>query len=202
MKKNKRFELRKSPKQSRATATVQAILEASAHILDKRGEARLTTNSIAQRAGVSIGSLYQYFPHKDAILAELVRKKAESLAAAIKTASTEPNASIAIQQMIEIAVDQQLRRPRLAMALDVIEKRLPVDTQQATAEGIIAESVMAKLAELGIPPDLCQTAATDLFGMVRGISDTAANRGSTDNLHQRISWAVFGYLASARLVAE
>jgi AcrR family transcriptional regulator len=53
---------RKLPRQARSAATVQAILEAAAHILDSEGMAACTTNAVALKAGVSIGSLYQYFP--------------------------------------------------------------------------------------------------------------------------------------------
>lgn len=59
------------PKQARAKATYNAILEATARILEAHGEARLNTNLIADTAGVSIGTLYQYFPNKTAILIAL-----------------------------------------------------------------------------------------------------------------------------------
>jgi AcrR family transcriptional regulator len=65
---------RKLPKQARSEATVEAILEAAAQVFEHRGYAAGTTNRIAARAGVSIGSLYQYFPNKDAILVALVRQ--------------------------------------------------------------------------------------------------------------------------------
>ena len=55
--------LRKSPAQSRSRATVEAILDAAAHILVTQGFAAASTNRIAEKAGVSIGSLYQYFPN-------------------------------------------------------------------------------------------------------------------------------------------
>ena len=62
---------RKTPRQPRARATVDAILVAAAHILKTQGFERATTNRIAERAGVSIGSLYQYFPNKQAVIAAL-----------------------------------------------------------------------------------------------------------------------------------
>lgn len=62
---------RKAPRQPRARATVDAIVLAAAHILKTEGFARATTNRIAKRAGVSIGSLYQYFPNKQAIFTAL-----------------------------------------------------------------------------------------------------------------------------------
>ena len=78
----RRLEPRKLPKQARSGATVEAILEAAAQIFERHGYAAGTTNRIAERAGVSIGSLYQYFPNKDAILVALVHQHlAESTAA-------------------------------------------------------------------------------------------------------------------------
>jgi AcrR family transcriptional regulator len=70
-------EPRKRPRQRRATATVHAIVEAAARILSDQGEHALTTNRIARRAGVSVGSLYQYFPNKHAILRALVEREIE-----------------------------------------------------------------------------------------------------------------------------
>ncbi len=67
---------RKSPKQHRSKEMVEAILEASARILEE-GDAPFTTNHIAERAGVSIGSLYQYFPNADAIMAALIEQHVE-----------------------------------------------------------------------------------------------------------------------------
>lgn len=61
---------RKAPRQARARATVEAILEAAAQLFVEEG-VKTSTNRIAQRAGVSIGSLYQYFPNKEAILVAL-----------------------------------------------------------------------------------------------------------------------------------
>lgn len=65
---------RKLPQQARSEATVEAILQAAAQVFERHGYAAGTTNRIAERAGVSIGSLYQYFPSKDAILLALARR--------------------------------------------------------------------------------------------------------------------------------
>lgn len=63
--------LRRTPRQTRALQTVDFILEAAAYILAEEGLEGFTTNRIAERAGVNIASLYQYFPNKSAILEEL-----------------------------------------------------------------------------------------------------------------------------------
>jgi AcrR family transcriptional regulator len=86
---------RKRPIQERSQFTVEQILEGAAHILAKRGYAGTTTNHIAERAGVSIGSLYQYFPNKDAILVALLVRHMES-------------ASEVLERMMEEAVTERL----------------------------------------------------------------------------------------------
>src|ERR1700739_681594 len=68
---------RKTPAQDRAKATVDAILQAGAYILIKDGWEKFTTNRVAERAGVNIASLDQYFPNKEAIAAELQRRHVE-----------------------------------------------------------------------------------------------------------------------------
>ena len=69
--------LRKTPSQTRALRTVDTLFEAATRILASDGEAGFTTNRIAERAGFSIGTLYQYFPSKEAIVVALVRRHRE-----------------------------------------------------------------------------------------------------------------------------
>ncbi|WP_353193840.1 TetR/AcrR family transcriptional regulator, partial [Pandoraea pnomenusa] len=67
--------MRKRPMQARAQHTVETIFEATAQVLDEEGEAALTTNRIARKAGFSIGTLYQYFPTKEAILLAMIARE-------------------------------------------------------------------------------------------------------------------------------
>ena len=62
------FEPRKTPQQTRSVITVQAINDATIQVLLKAGQERLTTVRVAERAGVSVGTLYQYFPNKQSLL--------------------------------------------------------------------------------------------------------------------------------------
>ena len=75
---------RKLPRQERSHATVEALLQATTDILVRQGASRLTTNRIAERAGVNIASLYQYFPSKHAIIAELRRRHGAEQRAAVR----------------------------------------------------------------------------------------------------------------------
>ena len=70
----KKIQPRKMPVQDRSKQTVEYILEASISILETDGMKGFNTNAIAKKAGVSIGSLYQYFPSKDAIMNELIQR--------------------------------------------------------------------------------------------------------------------------------
>ncbi len=73
---------RRAPVQARSRLTVDAVLEAAAQVFERHGYAAGTTNRIAERAGVSIGSLYQYFPNKDAVLVALVEQHLDDATAA------------------------------------------------------------------------------------------------------------------------
>jgi AcrR family transcriptional regulator len=79
--------MRKEPRQARARATTDAILDAAAHILGERGWAGLTTNAVAEVAGVSIGSLYQYFPNKLALIEAVRRRHFDQVLAVLRAAA-------------------------------------------------------------------------------------------------------------------
>src|ERR1700761_925638 len=74
MKKVQGFQ-RRMPRQARARATVDSILEAAAQVLQRCGVEGFNTNAVAERAGVSVGTLYQYFRDKDAILVAVARRE-------------------------------------------------------------------------------------------------------------------------------
>ncbi|MGH6963607.1 MAG: TetR/AcrR family transcriptional regulator [Phenylobacterium sp.] len=70
---------RKIPTQRRSRATVEVVLEAAAQLLESAGERGFNTNAVAERAGVSIGTLYRYFPDKQSILTALARREMEAV---------------------------------------------------------------------------------------------------------------------------
>ena len=78
---------RKTPRQARAAATVEAIFEATIQVLLVDGASRLTTTRVAEKAGVSVGTMYQYFPHKQALLHAVLKRHLDGLVAAIEAAS-------------------------------------------------------------------------------------------------------------------
>lgn len=188
---------RKSPKQARSAATVEIILEAAARILESKGLPGYTTNAVAEKAGVSVGSLYQYFPGKDALTGALIRRETSVLMEEAEEAARDASGENALKRMIAAAVAHQLRRPALARILDFEEARWP-DVQDIRR---VKEKLMALLAEVLAMPDLPpqadrEVAAADVLAMVRGMIDAAGEREEVerDDLERRVRRAVFGYL--------
>lgn len=188
---------RKSPVQARSRATVEAILEAAARILEAEGLAAATTNRVAERAGVSIGSLYQYFPSRDAILAELVRRMRLSMSARLLKTSAEAQdlpLAQAVPRLMSAAVHQYETEPRLTATLEQAEARLPRDSEVLTERRKVRDAMSECLRRRGVAdPDI---AVADLVAMTRGIVMMAVSSGSVDydTLRQRIERAAMGYL--------
>ena len=141
---------RKRPTQERARSTVDAIVLAAAHILRAEGSDRLTTNRIAQVAGVSIGSLYQYFPNKAAVIAELRARHTEWFDQTIRAETRRPYRSSlrdAIRPAIEKLTAMHLVDPNLHRALAPGER--PVDTEDERAyQAIVREFLVAEASRL------------------------------------------------------
>ena len=83
------LEPRKTPVQARSAASVSAILEATIQVLLSVGKERLTTTRVAARAGVSVGTLYQYFPNKSALLQAVVKRHFSEITNAIEAVCHE-----------------------------------------------------------------------------------------------------------------
>jgi AcrR family transcriptional regulator len=126
---------RKSPAQERSRATVDAIMQAATYILNEAGWNGLNTNAIAERAGVNISSLYQYFPNKQAVIAELQRRHAtfihEELQHAMLSISEQPTLRAALKVIIEMVVREHRISPEIHKA---ISEELP-QSQRCALDG-------------------------------------------------------------------
>ena len=142
---------RKKPLQSRSRATVQAVLSAAAHILEVRGLSGFNTNAVAERAGVSIGSLYQYFPSKDAILVALMETGltmfSEDLSEAIDGA---PGDSLAddLKFMLQMGLMSHLRRPNLMRLLEGEFQRLEAYIDKTSSHSAVPRSTSRRPASV------------------------------------------------------
>ncbi|ULT68474.1 MULTISPECIES: TetR/AcrR family transcriptional regulator [unclassified Pseudomonas] len=190
---------RKAPSQRRSAHTVEAILEAAARILETQGLTACSTNAVAQRAGVSIGSLYQYFPNRDALTVALIERETAQLLRDIQAASDLSGALERIRAMVQAAVAHQLRRPELARVIDFEERRLPLQERHQRVAQVIHQALVEALQLADAPwvLDDVTTVAHDLFALTHGMIDAAGERGETDalNLEHRVMRAIRGYLA-------
>jgi AcrR family transcriptional regulator len=110
------------PKQERAWVTVEAILEATAQLLVAEGMGKLSTNRIAKRAGVSIGTLYQYFPDKSSIVVALGEQTLERQFAAFEEellalVASEPDMEASVRALVIGLMDQKRMEPELSRVL-------------------------------------------------------------------------------------
>ena len=191
---------RKLPQQPRAAQTVATILEAAARILETRGVEGLNTNLAAQRAGVSIGSLYQYFPGKDAIIVALCQRERGAFLAQAQAALTEPDGRRALRHLITASVSQQLQRPTLARLLDAEKTRPAIARELAPFLAAMRALIGRILAYPDIPRQIDEaTAIGDLMAIMRGMVNAAGEEGEADlpGLEARVGRAVFGYLGMA-----
>jgi AcrR family transcriptional regulator len=110
---NRHLDARRKPRQVRAELTRDRILTAAAHVFTEHGYAAGTTNRIAERARVSIGSLYQYFPNKDAILAELLVRHIDRGASAPAGDLSPGTLETVVRTIVRDAVDNHRDDPQL-----------------------------------------------------------------------------------------
>ncbi len=114
------LEPRKSPVQARSTASLDAILEATIQVLLQAGKERLTTTAVALRAGVSVGTLYQYFPNKSALLQAALKRHLDEVTEAVEhvcreeRGATLPHMATAL---IHAFLEAKMRNVKASVAL-------------------------------------------------------------------------------------
>ena len=144
---------RKRPRQERSKATVDTILEATARVLKKQGFDGLSTNAVAAQAGVSIGSLYQYFPNKEALVAKLDAAASKAL----------PGTALGWTQPIEMRENELLGGTRSDVGIKIygddfdVLRRLVDETKRSMASIAGATDIRSEpldgLSQLAIRPD-------------------------------------------------
>ncbi len=165
---------RKTPVQTRSAASVDAILEATIQVLLTVGKERLTTTRVAARAGVSVGTLYQYFPNKSALLQACLRRHLEAVSGRI-VAVCDASQGLPILEMgtalIACYLGAKMRDPKESAALYAVSSDLDgaALAKAASARSLRAvEGLLATAAE-GIVKDPA-LAATVIIAAMNGIS--------------------------------
>lgn len=193
---------RKSPRQQRAAVTVDAIFEATVQVLLTDGAPRLTTTRVADRAGVSVGTMYQYFPHKQALIYGLTERHLDHLTKRIEAvcaASCGQPVDAMVTSIIDTYWDAKLERPGVTRALYLAP--VEVDNQgliEAFALRVEAatSSMFASSAELD--PDCIASVNRTLISVILGAVRIAFEHNQTpedlDSLREQIRIMCCAYL--------
>jgi AcrR family transcriptional regulator len=198
-----RMTVRKQPKQERAQETVAVILDATAQVLIKAGFESLTTNRVAELAGVSIGSLYQYFPNKMALVSALIERHLDSVHAAVfaelARVATLPLAA-AFRSLIELTLRARGVNPDVQR---VLIEQVPRSGRMARARDLdallhvaVAQFLAARRSEI-VVSDL-DLATFITVSAIEAIATRAVlfapGRLQDPNLVEEVTTLVVGYL--------
>lgn len=140
---------RKLPQQDRSRVTVEAILEATTHILTEEGYDKANTNCIAKRAGISIGSLYQYFPNKESLMAALMEQHSNEIAELVESKLKDlfdAPLETAIPELVKAVIAAHAINPRLHQVLNEEIPRSERLQQMQKADERIGKLLRAYLA--------------------------------------------------------
>ena len=174
---------RKFPTQQRARATTDAIIEASTQLLVERGYERFTTARAAERAGVSVGSLYQYFPNKAALAAAVIDRCCDDFTLALEQAlAGRPRITLAecIRAIVDVILVSHQLAPDLHKVVIELAPRIGVADKTDRMNRRMADGIegVLRLHADEIAPDIdLSTAATIIETLLVALSHRAAMAG-------------------------
>ena len=157
---------RKIAAQGRSRATVDALIEATARILIKEGYDRASTNKIAAMAGVSIGSLYQYFPSKEALMAAVIERHTQDLSQVARDAFVKVAAlpiEIAARELVKAGIDGHRVNPKLHRVLD---EQVPRTGQLERVDAVVQNACVSFRDYLEARRDEIDVADLDLAAFI------------------------------------
>lgn len=199
------MEPRKTPVQARSAATVEAIHEATIQVLLSEGAERLTTTRVAERAGVSVGTLYQYYPNKQALLFAVFEGHMNRISEAVEVACEHvrgrPMIDV-VQHVVEAYVDAKMMRRDISMALYRIASEID---GPAVVRRTFGRSTKALEGALKAAPDIAlrseKFAVQMLFGAMAGTTKSVLEAGASPamvkNLRHHLVLLCQSYLAVA-----
>ncbi|MFT4068058.1 TetR/AcrR family transcriptional regulator [Paraburkholderia sp.] len=195
--------MRKRPQQARSRATIDAILDAAAHILGERGWTGLTTNAVAEAAGASIGSLYQYFPDKLALIDAVRRRHFDDVLEVLHAAANvETPRAVRIATLVDGMIAVHSRHPA---AHRVLLEESPRGEDSRGAHDLFgreckkAYEVLFAANAPGAADDVC-VGAQVLAGALAGAVHEAARQGqlSAPGLRRELIILVDAFLNAPR----
>jgi AcrR family transcriptional regulator len=202
------FEPRKTPVQARSTVTVEAISEATIQVLLRHGAERLTTTRVAERAGVSVGTLYQYYPNKQsllfAVLEHHINNVATRLEAACESACHKPLAEM-IKEMVEAFVDAKMERADISVALyrvsgevggPALIKRVSQRSRKAVGE------MLQTAPDVKFPPDkfAVDVMLSAMAGAIRSLLEVGPSPATVRKSREQLVLLCQSYMGAATAI--
>jgi AcrR family transcriptional regulator len=187
------------PVQSRSEATVDAILEATLQVLIAEGLERCTTTRVAERAGVSVGTLYQYFPHKQSLLNSLLARHLNEVSQAVIACCGEQHGA-ALQPMVGALVssliEAKLARPEASRALYMIAmdhggEAILHEVQDKMCRAVSVLLASAADASFAQPQTVAVILITSLAGV---LCHAVGSETSPETVHQHLSTMGYAYV--------
>jgi AcrR family transcriptional regulator len=173
---------RKQPAQGRSKHTVAAILEATFRVLDDAGPDALTTTRVAEIAGVSVGTLYQYFPNRDSMINALLADHLEASISAVERACEEGQGlprAVAVERVVRAFLGVKAERANntrimnKAFGVGMLDERPIVRAGALRAHAAVAK-LLAQFEPIESAEKRAQLGCDALEGIVRGATDTPA----------------------------
>ena len=196
---------RRTPRQARAVDTIEAIFEATARILQTEGRAGLNTNRVAELAGVGIGTLYGYFPNKDAILLAMARRENKAVSAAVAAAlmqDLQHTDELPVRLAIRALIKGYGRRNKARRILMETLIAFGHSNEIATASQSIADLIATHGAKL-LPKGVRAPSPIALFILTRAVDSVVRAATYEDakfiasrEFEDELTRLVMGYLAA------
>jgi len=196
------LEPRKRPVQARSTASVDAILEATTQVLLSVGKERLTTTKVASRAGVSVGTLYQYFPNKSALLQGALIRHLDEVTEAIERVCREQRGKTLKEMaaaLINAFLATKMRDVKTSVALysvssDVdgakIAQQMQLHTNNSVA-GMLATTSDTLTKDPQLVASMVQSA---MAGVSRRLLESVEPAKQVEALRQELIFFICAYL--------
>ncbi len=179
---------RKSPVQARSTATIEVLHEATIQVLLKEGIVKCNTTRIAERAGVSVGSIYQYYPNRDSLLAAVLQRHLDSVAEKIEELCLRYEKT-SIRTLISALVDEiilaKLSNPEESKALYAISgERGGLDLSKRMNDRMLAAISNLLESASDIEFDDSRIVAEFVLGAIMGLIRRVLENQVTDKVEQ------------------
>jgi len=196
------LEPRKSPVQARSAASVDAILEATIQVLLNVGKERLTTTGVALRAGVSVGTLYQYFPNKSALLQAVLKRHLDEVTNAVELVC-EGQKGRTLREMVTALItaflEANMRDTKTSAALYSVSSDVD-GARIAQQMGVRSNKAIVRMLETACEPLTTdpQLVASMLQGAMVGVSRRMLESGAAekqfDSLREELIFLACAYV--------